>query len=207
MPIRRHHRLFALAPLLACLATTAIAQGERQWVDPPVAPPASPPPPEPAPVASAFDDALGSRGKSLESRRNQEARNPPVIRSAARPPSTPPQSDAPRKTVSPPVQRDAKADVHARRHPATATPRPSFNCRAARAAVERAICADPVLAAKDRRMALLYEEAGGSRRGPVDPTQWRWLAARNACGRAPALSACIDRIYDARIAELSRPHR
>jgi uncharacterized protein len=86
-------------------------------------------------------------------------------------------------------------------------PRPSFNCRAARASVERAICADPVLAAKDRRMALLYEQSGGSRRGPVDATQWRWLAARNACGRAAALNACIDRIYDARIAELSRPHR
>jgi uncharacterized protein len=82
-------------------------------------------------------------------------------------------------------------------------PVPSFNCRYARSSVERAICADPVLAAKDRRMALLYEQAGGSRHGPVDPTQYRWLAARNACARARALEACIDRIYDARIAELS----
>jgi uncharacterized protein len=84
-----------------------------------------------------------------------------------------------------------------------ATPLPSFNCRYARSSVERAICADPVLAAKDRRMALLYEQAGGSRHGPVDITQFRWLSARNACARARAIEACVDRIYDARIAELS----
>jgi uncharacterized protein len=55
-------------------------------------------------------------------------------------------------------------------------------------------------------MATLYEQAGGSRRGPVDATQWRWLAARSACARAQpsALNACIDHIYNARIAELSR---
>jgi uncharacterized protein len=55
-------------------------------------------------------------------------------------------------------------------------------------------------------MASLYEQAGGSRRGPVDRTQWRWLAARNACARAgaPALYDCIDQVYSARIAELSR---
>jgi uncharacterized protein len=84
-------------------------------------------------------------------------------------------------------------------------PRPSFNCRYARTSVERAICADPALAAKDRRMAILYEQAGGSRFRPVDPTQWGWLAARNRCARAPgpALETCVHRAYDARIAELS----
>jgi uncharacterized protein len=83
--------------------------------------------------------------------------------------------------------------------------RPSFNCRYARTSVEHAICADPVLAAKDRRMAILYEQAGGSRFRPVDPTQWDWLAARNRCARAPgpALEACVHRAYNARIAELS----
>jgi uncharacterized protein len=91
------------------------------------------------------------------------------------------------------------------RRPVVTRPDPSFNCDYARTLVERIICADPALAAKDRRMALLYEQAGGSRRGPVDGTQWRWLAARNACGRVPleAVEACIARTYDARIAELS----
>jgi uncharacterized protein len=72
--------------------------------------------------------------------------------------------------------------------------------------VEQVICTDPVLAAKDLRMALLYEQAGGSRYRPVDERQWRWLAAREACGRAPraVLERCIARTYDTRIAELSR---
>ncbi len=82
---------------------------------------------------------------------------------------------------------------------------PSFNCQYAGTLVEHVICADPILAAKDRRMALLYEQSGGSRQGPVDEQQWRWLAARNACIRAPprALQACIGHVYDVRIAELS----
>jgi uncharacterized protein len=79
----------------------------------------------------------------------------------------------------------------------------SFNCGVARSAVERAICADPSLASKDRRMATLYQRAGGSFHRPVDRPQWRWLAARNACGRAgPAILRCIHDAYDARIAEL-----
>jgi uncharacterized protein len=80
---------------------------------------------------------------------------------------------------------------------------PSFNCRNARTSVERAICSNPELAAKDRRMATLYEQAGGSRKGPVDRVQWRWLAERNACARSRALQDCIDDVYDERIAELS----
>jgi len=84
-------------------------------------------------------------------------------------------------------------------------PRPSFSCRYAKTSVEHAICADPVLAAKDRRMALLYERAGGSRYGPVDPSQWGWVAARNRCGRVhdEALEGCLHRAYDDRVAELS----
>ncbi len=86
----------------------------------------------------------------------------------------------------------------------TVSPSPSFNCRSARTSVEQAICDDPELAAKDRRMARLYERAGGSRFGPVDPTQRGWLAARDACGRAAgaALQACLHGAYDGRIREL-----
>jgi uncharacterized protein len=74
-----------------------------------------------------------------------------------------------------------------RTHPTTAAPvSPSFNCRYARTAVEQAICSDPALAAKDRRMARLYE--------------------RDGCARVagPALHACIHGAYDARITELGR---
>jgi uncharacterized protein len=99
----------------------------------------------------------------------------------------------------------APAPRLAREHAFGPIPRPSFNCRYANTAVERAICADPVLAAKDRRMALLYERAGGSRYRPVDPSQWSWLAARNRCGRTrgPALERCLHAAYNDRMAELS----
>ncbi len=208
MPSGPYHRLFALASLFACVAVTALAQGKRPWVDPPVPAPASPPSPEAAPAPPAFDGPAASRGNSLVSRRNQEGRDPPAIQFDRRPPPTL-GSDAPRPMRPPSAERDADTDPGERRLATGVTPRPSFSCRGARTSVERAICADPVLAAKDRRMAILYEQAGGSRRGPVDPTQWRWLSARNACARvnSSALTACIDQIYDARIAELSRDGR
>ena len=100
--------------------------------------------------------------------------------------------------IAPPPRRSGQ-------HAGSAMPRPSFSCRYAKSSVEHAICADPVLAAKDRRMALLYERAGGSRYGPVDPSQWGWVAARNRCGRVhdEALERCLHRAYDDRVAELS----
>jgi hypothetical protein len=107
---------------------------------------------------------------------------------------------AERRVVQPRVPRPRVAQAPPARVPKTF---PSFNCQYARNSVERAICADPVLAAKDRRMALLYEHAGGSRHGPVDITQFRWLSARNACAAARELEDCIDSLYNARIAELS----
>jgi hypothetical protein len=147
---------------------------------------------------------------------------------AVEPPPAAKPEPAPRSRLSRPKPERAPAPALARRAPApvleaeeddavapaprlarkravAGTPRPSFNCRYAKTAVEQAICGDPVLAAKDRRMALLYEEAGGSRYRPVDPSQWSWLAARNRCARArgPALETCVHRAYDARIAELS----
>lgn len=100
--------------------------------------------------------------------------------------------------------RIAELDAAQAIPPTTVSPSPSFNCRYARTPVEQAICSDPVLATKDRRMAKLYEQAGGARFGPVEPTQRAWLAARDACERAvgQALHGCIHEAYDARIAEL-----
>ena len=199
----------AVASVLACFAAPALGQG--QWIDPPArdaatppvrtivppppaaAAPAPAPMPAPAPTAAAQEPAPAPERlrEARDPKRRpgvQSARTAPVEREIPAP--TAPRQAEPRIVEEPRVVRGP-------------TPVPSFNCRYARSSVERAICADPVLAAKDRRMALLYEQAGGSRHGPVDPTQYRWLAARNACGRARALEACIDRVYDARIAELS----
>ena len=101
-------------------------------------------------------------------------------------------------------ERIAELEVVRTQPPIAAPVSPSFNCRYARTPVEQAICSDPALAAKDRRMARLYERAGGSRFGPVEPTQSAWLATRDACARVagPALHACIHEAYDARVTEL-----
>jgi hypothetical protein len=219
MPLARSV-LLSLGPLLTWGATTALAQGERPWVDPPSS---GNSPPAEAKAPAPLSEGVSPRGdKSTESRRPPEAKNRPVIHFGSRPsaaasrdqavPRTASTRPAPAETVGRPTARTRAAQRRVTRGvirealAAGATPRPSFNCRGARTSVERAICANPVLAAKDRRMASLYEQAGGSRRGPVDRSQWRWLAARNACARAgtPALRDCIDQVYSARIAELSR---
>jgi hypothetical protein len=203
MPLARPV-LLALGSLLTWGATGALAQGQRPWVDPP--PQASSPPAETKAPAPPSEVGPATADKPVESRRASEAANRPTIRFGPRPSAAVAGREAPRRANTRAAQRQAtraaKRDVAA----AGAKPRPSFNCRGARTSVERAICANPTLAAKDRRMASLYEQSGGSRRGPVDRSQWRWLAARNACARAgaPALHDCIDQVYSARIAELSR---
>jgi hypothetical protein len=208
----------ALAALFLWTGTAALAQTERPWVDPPptqagdpprpgggiAEPPATPAtrPAAPAPAPEARVPATTSVPPLRPKQATPVPERPPPARTVRRPPPAPPEG-GPATAAPPAAERAAKA---ARPAPVrVATPTPSFNCRYARTPVERAICADPVLAAKDRRMALLYERAGGSRYRPVDPTQWRWLSARNACAPAggPALEACIDRAYEARIAELS----
>ena len=92
--------------------------------------------------------------------------------------------------------------------PVAAQSGPSFNCARARSWVERTICGDPVLADKDQRMARAYfnlvEEAreGG---GPgTDLSGFRdeqraWLRQRNQC----RTRACLHRLYDQRIGELT----
>jgi hypothetical protein len=203
-----------VASVLACFAAPALGQG--QWIDPPARdaatppvrtivppPPATPPAaaaPAPAPIPAPAPATAAQEPAPAPAARPREARDPkrrPGVQSAR---TAPVEREIPAPTAPRQAEPRIVEEPRVVRGP---TPVPSFNCRYARSSVERAICGDPVLAAKDRRMALLYEQAGGSRHGPVDPTQYRWLAARNACGRARALEACIDRVYDARIAELS----
>jgi hypothetical protein len=193
--------LFAIASLFACTGTIAAAQSERRWVDPPA--PGSEPAPDQPGSAETLDPAAAPREKSLGPASTHKGTKAPVIQSGARGQATRRDAESRRPAPSRSAERSPKPSAGKERLAVRVAPRPSFNCRSARTSVERAICADPALAAKDRRMATLYEQAGGSMKGPVDRPQWRWLAARNACGRAPALQSCIDRVYDARIAELS----
>lgn len=171
----------------AAPAPTAPA-GQRESVQPAAAPaPAAPP-------ASREARPVPSAAQNLQAEPRTIPAPAPRIRAATLPRPTP----LPRPVQGAEVPREERSRV-------VGEPRPSFDCGFARTPVERAICADPLLAAKDQRMALLYEQRGGSRYRPVDQRQWRWLAAREACGRAPraVLEACIARTYDARIAELS----
>jgi hypothetical protein len=220
------------AALFPWVGSPALAQSGRAWVDPPPAPIEASPQPTPSiaapttsePTPPAPARATRPRTSSEEFRRTLAAPEPdpePVRRSRreeARPAAEPapsvrlarPRPPRPPAAVLAAPEPGEMEEVASRRRlarpaPPASIPRPSFNCRYARTSVERAVCADSVLAAKDRRMAILYERAGGSRFRPVDPIQWSWLAARNRCGKASgaALETCVHRAYDGRIAELS----
>jgi uncharacterized protein len=79
----------------------------------------------------------------------------------------------------------------------------SFDCAKARAADEKAICADRGLNDKDVKMSTLYEIDGHlvamGRRGDLHDEQVQWLSARKACGAA---RACLNAAYDRRIVTL-----
>ena len=81
----------------------------------------------------------------------------------------------------------------------------SFDCRKARAADEKAICANRDLNDQDVRMDQLYGitrhlvPMGG--RDAIMGEQRAWLKSRHACG---ANKACLARSYDRRLAELNR---
>jgi uncharacterized protein len=79
----------------------------------------------------------------------------------------------------------------------------SFDCAKARAADEKAICADRPLNDKDVRMALMYDLSrhfmAMGRRGVLEDEQTAWLRGRKACG---ANKQCLNGVYDHRIERL-----
>jgi len=81
----------------------------------------------------------------------------------------------------------------------------SFDCRKARAADEKAICAERALNDKDVRMNELYGinkrtlAMGG--RGALMDQQQEWLRNRRTCG---GNKACLNRAYDRRLADLEK---
>lgn len=85
--------------------------------------------------------------------------------------------------------------------PATAA---SFDCRKARTADEKAICANRDINDQDVRVDQLYGitrhlvPMGG--RGAIMDDQRAWLQARKQCG---ANQACLRRSYDKRLGELN----
>jgi uncharacterized protein YecT (DUF1311 family) len=76
--------------------------------------------------------------------------------------------------------------------------RASFDCGRAATDVERMICADPSLAARDRGMAIAYQLWRRGDNARFSGPQGGWLAERNACRSA----ACIADAYDGRFGEM-----
>lgn len=78
--------------------------------------------------------------------------------------------------------------------------KPSFDCRKAGNAAERAICADGNLAALDRKMAATYRSVSrrvsGANKTRLRREQRGWLAERNRCG---GNRGCINNLYRLRL--------
>jgi uncharacterized protein len=106
------------------------------------------------------------------------------------------QQAPPQVAVSPQPEVIASAPVVA---PVT----PSFDCRSAASAVERAICNDPALAQRDRNMASLYYRLADTlrqaERFALRDQQRDWIRLRNGCG---SLVPCLANAYDHRIGQL-----
>ena len=82
---------------------------------------------------------------------------------------------------------------------------PSFDCSGKTSDIERAICADGTLAAKDRALQPLYDQLrhtlSGDSRHELNVAQISWLSVRDKC-RNPGLKICLAHLYNRRIREL-----
>lgn len=104
------------------------------------------------------------------------------------------------------AQRDERGEEVEERPTRTAraaAARPSFNCRYARSRVEKMICSDPDLAARDRRMAGVYYRTSANSdavvRRRLSASRLRFLAYRDHCGDAE----CVASAYEDRIDEIN----
>lgn len=93
---------------------------------------------------------------------------------------------------------------------------PGFDCRKARSATEKLICADGRLAALDRRLSDVFRElrqtGSDERKAELLKDQQRWLReVRDRCvgaaGPGEAAVACLSAGYRIRIGELAGPAR
>jgi uncharacterized protein YecT (DUF1311 family) len=137
--------------------------------------------------------------------------NPPPAENAVPPPTLPdpaPASEAAARNAppAPVIRAEEPQPPAAQAQEAPAPPRvvarPSFDCRFPHSPAEQMVCADPQLAAADRRMAQAYRQALGAGVPPqiLDRQQAAWMAAReNAARDGPA---AVADVYGERIAEL-----
>lgn len=107
----------------------------------------------------------------------------------------------PRPDTAPQLpQQSATLDV---RQQAMAAVTPSFDCRGDTNAVERAICNDPGLSARDRALSEAYYRLADTlpqaERFALPDQQRDWIRRRNGCG---SLVPCLANAYDHRIGQL-----
>jgi uncharacterized protein len=89
--------------------------------------------------------------------------------------------------------------------------KPAFDCSRAGGSVERAICADPELAALDRRLAAVYaaalRKAANEHPPRLKAEQRGWVKGRNDCWKSDNPRACAIAEYRRRTAELQARYR
>lgn len=139
----------------------------------------------------------------------------PMIARAEAPPTPPAQPRPPAPAAARPAERRAEAAPRPRAPAPVAAPTaaevaaarpsgrgPSFNCRNARSRSERLVCADPSLAALDRRLNAAFEDAiaAGVSRRELRAEQDAWLSVREAAAPDPDAVAAA---YRRRIGELN----
>ncbi|MEI4484824.1 MliC family protein [Frigidibacter sp. MR17.14] len=90
--------------------------------------------------------------------------------------------------------------------PVLAQTGPSFDCAKAESAAEKAVCADPALAAMDRELARVYALAAAKGDdSSLKAMQRGWIKGRDDCWKADdGVPACTRREYALRIEEIRR---
>jgi hypothetical protein len=127
----------------------------------------------------------------------------PTVTSDSASPSAPPPPPIREPATAPRPAPAPRPQVVRPAPPPSSFARPSFNCRRARTPSERAVCADPSLAALDRRMAERYVDAIGSadpgQNALLHSTRNRFLSYRERCG---GNGGCIATTYRGRLREI-----
>ncbi len=116
-------------------------------------------------------------------------------------PQVPQQVARSEPTTPVPQQQSAPAALDVRQQ-ALAAVTPSFDCRADLSAIERAICGDSGLSARDRMLSETYYRLADTLPQPerfaLRDQQRDWMRRRNACDNL----ACLANAYDQRIGQL-----
>jgi uncharacterized protein YecT (DUF1311 family) len=132
----------------------------------------------------------------------------PTARQVAQAPAPPPPAATPAPASAPPAAAPARVPQQKPAGPTTptasASSRPSYNCRHAGTRTEIMVCANPNLAARDRRMASVYYQrmasADAETRRQLRRSRDRFLARRESCRS----EACVAAAYEERVQEIGR---